>query len=45
MFSCGYAGAVHGGIICASTVLGHSLYIDLMLHKKKLKESSSKKLD
>ncbi|XP_056585662.1 inactive all-trans-retinol 13,14-reductase-like [Triplophysa dalaica] len=45
VFSCGYSGAVHGGIICASTVVDHALYIDLMLHKRKLKEKASKKLD
>ncbi|XP_075896603.1 inactive all-trans-retinol 13,14-reductase [Nelusetta ayraudi] len=37
VFSCGIAGALHGGLLCASSVLDHIVYIDLLLLKKKLK--------
>ncbi|XP_043086966.1 inactive all-trans-retinol 13,14-reductase [Puntigrus tetrazona] len=37
IFSCGVAGALHGGLLCASTVLRYPVYIDLLLIKKKLK--------
>ncbi|GAA6091865.1 inactive all-trans-retinol 13,14-reductase-like [Tachysurus ichikawai] len=37
VFSCGIAGALHGGLLCASTVLKQIVYIDLMMLKKKLK--------
>ncbi|XP_067286043.1 inactive all-trans-retinol 13,14-reductase [Pseudorasbora parva] len=42
MFSCGVAGALHGGLLCASVVLNYPVYIDLFLIKKKLKWKKAK---
>ncbi|XP_073701213.1 inactive all-trans-retinol 13,14-reductase-like [Garra rufa] len=45
IFSAGYAGALHGGLLCASTVMDRCLYIDILLQQKKLKEKVVKKLE
>ncbi|KAL7870086.1 hypothetical protein AOLI_G00140740 [Acnodon oligacanthus] len=37
VFSRGIVGAVHGGLLCASTALGRIVYVNLLLLKKKLK--------
>ncbi|XP_052467048.1 inactive all-trans-retinol 13,14-reductase [Carassius gibelio] len=42
IFSCGIAGALHGGLLCASTVLNYPVYIDLLFIKKKLKWKKAK---
>ncbi|CAJ1080083.1 inactive all-trans-retinol 13%2C14-reductase [Xyrichtys novacula] len=44
VFSCGIAGALHGGLLCAATVLDHIIYIDLLFLKKKLKRRKAKEL-
>ncbi|XP_038152833.1 inactive all-trans-retinol 13,14-reductase [Cyprinodon tularosa] len=44
VFSCGIAGALHGGLLCASTVLDQIVYIDLVLLKKKLKRRKAKEM-
>lgn len=42
MFSCGIAGALHGGILCASAVLKQIVHFDLMMLKKKLKTKKAR---
>ncbi|XP_034564182.1 inactive all-trans-retinol 13,14-reductase [Notolabrus celidotus] len=44
VFSCGIAGALHGGLLCAATVLDQIIYIDLLMLKKKLKRRKAKEL-
>ncbi|XP_067301210.1 inactive all-trans-retinol 13,14-reductase-like [Pseudorasbora parva] len=45
VFSAGYAGALHGGLLCASSVVDHCLYVDLVLQQKKQKRKAAKKLE
>ncbi|KAL0983788.1 hypothetical protein UPYG_G00132820 [Umbra pygmaea] len=42
VFSCGIAGALHGGLLCASAVLEKIIYIDLLYIKKKLKRQKAR---
>lgn len=35
VFTCGFAGATFGGLICASAVLNRNVYVDLMKLKAK----------
>ncbi|XP_067869450.1 all-trans-retinol 13,14-reductase-like [Heterodontus francisci] len=43
VFSCGFLGAIHGGLLCASAVLHRNLYKDIMNLKKKIKNTKVKK--
>ena len=36
IFTCGFAGATFGGLLCASKVLNRNLYEDLMVLKKRV---------
>ncbi|XP_066522096.1 inactive all-trans-retinol 13,14-reductase-like [Hoplias malabaricus] len=44
LFSCGIVGALHGGLLCASTALGQIVYINLLLLKKKLKRKKAREM-
>ncbi|KAI7808658.1 retinol saturase-like precursor [Triplophysa rosa] len=39
-----FSAGLQGGLLCASSVLDHCLYIDLLLQQKKLKNRAAKKL-
>ncbi|XP_041029440.1 all-trans-retinol 13,14-reductase-like [Carcharodon carcharias] len=43
IFSCGFMGAINGGVICASGVLQRNLYTDIINLKKKIKKAKAKK--
>uniref|UniRef100_W5N617 Amine oxidase domain-containing protein n=1 Tax=Lepisosteus oculatus TaxID=7918 RepID=W5N617_LEPOC len=43
VFCNGIAGALHGGLLCASTVLNQIIYIDLLVLKKRLKWEKARK--
>ncbi|XP_027019119.2 inactive all-trans-retinol 13,14-reductase-like [Tachysurus fulvidraco] len=42
VFSFGIAGSLHGGLLCAATVLKQIVYIDLLMMKKKLKRKKAR---
>ncbi|XP_062893249.1 all-trans-retinol 13,14-reductase-like, partial [Mobula hypostoma] len=43
VFSCGFLGASHGAIICASEVLHRNLYYDILKFRKNIKKGEAKK--
>ncbi|XP_067825051.1 all-trans-retinol 13,14-reductase-like [Heptranchias perlo] len=43
IFCCGFLGAIHGALICASGVLHRNMYKDIMNFEKKIKKAKVKK--
>nr|XP_020649645.1 putative all-trans-retinol 13,14-reductase [Pogona vitticeps] len=43
IITCGLAGALNGGLLCASAVLGRNVYIDIVKLKRKLNKLNHKK--
>ncbi|XP_072927707.1 all-trans-retinol 13,14-reductase-like isoform X2 [Hemitrygon akajei] len=43
IFSCGFVGASHGAVICASEVLHRNLYYDILKLRKNIKKGEAKK--
>ncbi|XP_046722843.1 all-trans-retinol 13,14-reductase-like [Silurus meridionalis] len=44
LFSCGFAGAIAGALVCGSVLLNRNLYSDVNVLQKKLKHANSKKV-
>ncbi|XP_027016914.1 all-trans-retinol 13,14-reductase-like [Tachysurus fulvidraco] len=44
IFSCGFAGAIAGAMVCGSAILNRNLYRDIESLRKKLKNTNSKKV-
>ncbi|XP_017561101.1 all-trans-retinol 13,14-reductase-like [Pygocentrus nattereri] len=42
LFSCGYAGALAGAMVCGSVILNRNLYVDVLALCKKLKRANKK---
>ncbi|KAJ1091606.1 hypothetical protein NDU88_004724 [Pleurodeles waltl] len=45
VFLCGFTGALYGGLLCASSVLGRSIFLDLELLERRIKHAHRKKID
>ncbi|KAM4747588.1 all-trans-retinol 13,14-reductase [Rhinophrynus dorsalis] len=42
---CGFAGALNGGMICASEILGRNLYVDLFHLRRQILQKKAKKME
>ncbi|KAG8440994.1 hypothetical protein GDO86_006651 [Hymenochirus boettgeri] len=45
IMTCGFVGALHGAMICASEVLGRNLYIDLQILRRKIIQTKARKME